>query len=164
MNVIALDPTAGAPPEPDWTKEVPGRSKAAAAERVAASQYWGVVVRELRSVNRLALVNGHAIKRLVLAWLIYDRAAAQVARSGPVVKAPKTGTPMHSPWYTAMTQAGKTAATIEAELAITPRSRGDGDPIPTPPRPARNPYLSRSGLPSPPPPSPTNEDEPDASA
>lgn len=135
MNVVTLDPNAGDPPEPNWTAAIPGRSQAAQAERLEASRYWGVVVRELRSVDRLATVNGHAVKRLVIAWILYDRAALQVAKTGPVIKAPKTGTPMHSPWYTAMTQAGKTAATIEAELAITPRSRGDGDPIPTPKRP-----------------------------
>ena len=166
MNVVTLDPAAADPPEPDWTRELPGRSQAIQAERIAASRYWGTIVRELRGVNRLAIVNGHAMKRLVVAWLIYDRAQAQVARSGPVVKAPKTGTPMHSPWFTAMTQAGKTAATIEAELAITPRSRGDGDPVPAPPRQrptGADRYLRTRQTPTLPP--PTNDgDEPDASA
>ena len=168
MNVFTLDPAASDPPEPDWSRELPGRSLAIQAERVAASRYWGTIVRELRSVNRLALVNGHAIKRLVVAWLMYDRAAAQIAKTGPVVKAPKTGTPMHSPWFTAMTQAGKTAATIEAELAITPRSRGDGDPIPVAPRPrttGADRYLARSKD-TPRLPGPTGDDDggPDAAA
>lgn len=161
MNVVTLDPAAGDPPEPDWTKELPGRSQAVAAERVAASRYWGVIVRELRGVNRLAIANGHAIKRLVVAWLLYDRAAAQVAKLGPVVKAPKTGTPMHSPWFTAMTQAGKTAATIEAELAITPRSRGDGDPVPNGPRKlptGADRYLHRNRGPVLPPPTNDGDD------
>lgn len=149
MNVVTLDPTAGDPIEPDWSATIPGRSKVAQADRLAATQYWGTIIRELRGVNRLATVNGHAVKRLVLAWLTYDRAAAQVARTGPVVKAPRTGTPMHSPWYTAMIQAGKTAATIEAELAITPRSRGDGDPIPAVARP-RNTGADRYLAPRPP--------------
>ena len=82
MNVVTLDPGAADPPEPDWTRELPGRSKAIAAECVVASGYWGTVVRELRGVGRLAIVNGHAIKRLVVAWLLYDRAAAQVAKTG----------------------------------------------------------------------------------
>ena len=93
-------------------------------------------------------------------------AAAQVAKTGPIVKAPKTGTPMHSPWFTAMLQAGKTAATLEAELAITPRSRGDGDPVPSPPRSrpiGAERYLSRNRLPALPP-VPTNGNEPDATA
>lgn len=166
MNVVTLDPAAGDPPEPDWTKELPGRSRAIAAERIAATRYWGIVVRELRGVNRLAIVNGHAIKRLVVAWLTYDRAAAEVAKTGPVMKAPKTGTPMYSPWFTAMTQAGKTAATIEAELAITPRSRADGDPVPSAPRPrptSADRYLTR-GRPQLLPPADHNGDEPDATA
>lgn len=166
MNVITLDPAAADPPEPNWVRELPGRSQAIQAERVTASRYWGTIVRELRGVNRLAIVNGHAIKRLVIAWLLYDRAMVQVAKTGPIVKAPNTGTPMHSPWFTAMIQAGKTAATIEAELAITPRSRGDGDPIPTPARSrptGADRYLSRNRSPALPPATQDGED-PDASA
>ncbi|UUL82228.1 P27 family phage terminase small subunit [Sphingomonas qomolangmaensis] len=134
MNVVTLDPQPADLPEPDWQIEFPGQSKLALATRTTASRYWGTVVRELRGANKLAVANAHAIKRLVLAWMIYDRAALEVARSGPIVPAPKTKTPMHNPWFTAMTQAGKTAASIEAELTITPRSRDAGGELPAPPR------------------------------
>lgn len=135
MTVLTLDPTEGAPPEPDWRSEFPGRAQSVLADRVEASRLWGVAVRELRGTDKLAAANAHAVKRLVLAWIAYDRAAREVARKGAVVKAPKTGTPMHSPWWSTMIQAGKMAAQLEAELTISPRSRDDGGTIPRPPRP-----------------------------
>jgi hypothetical protein len=160
LNVITLDAAAGTPAEPDWSREFPGRSKAMEAERVTASEYWGAITRELRSLNRLALVNGHSVKRLVVAWIMYDRAAAQVAKSGAVLKSPRTGTPMHSPWFTVMIQAGKMAASIETELAISPRARDDGAPIPAPPRPrtGADRYLRGGNLL---PPAPPSDDKPE---
>ena len=136
MNVVVLDPLNGAPPEPDWFVELPGRSKSVQADRVKASAYWGTVVRELQSANKLAAANAHSIKRLVHAWIIWDRAAFQVARYGAIVPAPKTKTPMHNPWHAAMLQAGKMASMIETELSINPANRSKGGTVPKPPRPA----------------------------
>jgi P27 family predicted phage terminase small subunit len=145
MSVITLDHFANDPTEPTWTAEIPGRSRAAIAERQAAGEYWRTIVRELRGTNKLALANAHAIKRLTLAMIIYDRALIQVAKHGPVIAAPKTGTPMHNPWFTVMIQAGKTVTTLESDLTITPRSRDDGGAVPPPPRKptGSDRYLSR---------------------
>lgn len=146
MNIVTLDQFADGPPEPNWMLEIPGRSMAVQAERIQASQYWGAVIRDLRGADRLSSANEHAIKRLVHAYILYDRAARQVARRGSIIAAPKTRTPMHNPWARVMTQAAKTAQNLESELTISPLNRGKGGKVPPPPKPRGTVpnYLKRS--------------------
>lgn len=134
MSLEVIEGGDGTPAEPDWSAVFPGRTTAIAADRAAAARYWAATVTELRGAEKLATVNGHAIQRLVIAYVLYDRAAAHVAKDGAVVPAPKTGTPMHSPWYTAMRAADRMATGIEAELTIAPRRRASGGKVPRPRR------------------------------
>ena len=162
MSVIVLH--RDLPAEPDWSREIVGRSKAVATEREAASGYWGVIVRHMNDAQTLAPTNVHAVKRLVMAWLTYDRAMAHVARHGAVVPAPRTKTPMHNPWFAVTVQAGKMAATLEAELGLAPRTRDDVAKVPTPRRPTGSDrYLTkdRPSRPAPPPPAISSEDDGD---
>lgn len=109
--------------EPDWrlllTDDI---------EVQAAGQYWRAVTNEMRDRGTLAASNRHAIQRLVIAYLTYDRASREVAEHGPVTK-PKRGNPKAiarlSPYFTAMREAGADAATLEAELGLSPRRRGN---------------------------------------
>jgi len=75
----------------------------------------------------LAAANGHSIQRLVCAYLMFDRMYREVAETGVVMK-PRRGNSKAiarvSPYFTAMREAGSDAATIEAELGISPRRRG----------------------------------------
>ena len=71
-----------------------------------------------------------------------DRAAFEVMKNGAVVAAPKTGTPMHSPWRTAMRSADRMATQTESELCLSPRRRADGGTV----QPKRKPSASDAYL------------------
>lgn len=92
----------------------------------AAGEYWRAVTTELRERSLLAPANRHAIQRLVLAYIFYDRAAREVAENGAVTK-PRRGNTKAiarlSPHFTAMREAASDAATLEAELGLAPRRR-----------------------------------------
>ena len=92
----------------------------------AAAEYWRAVTTELRERSLLAPANRHAIQRLVLAYVIYDRSSRIVAEQGAVTK-PKRGNAKAiarlNPHFTAMREAGSDAATLEAELGLAPRRR-----------------------------------------
>jgi P27 family predicted phage terminase small subunit len=130
MTMKLIDGGLGVPEEPDWTSIFRGRSQAVANDRRRAAEYWHNAITELRGADKLALSNGHAIQRLVFAYVLWDRAAAEVARQGAIIPAPKTKTPMHNPWTTAMTIAAKMASAVETELTLTPRHRGSGGKVP----------------------------------
>lgn len=134
--------SAGRPPEPDWQKLFPGKTAATVADRENASRYWTDAADELQRGDKLSITNAHALQRLVIAYVTYDRAAREVARHGAIVPAPKTKTPMHSPHWTAMQGASRMATAIETELTISPRRRGDGGKIAKPRKPgAADSYL-----------------------
>lgn len=92
----------------------------------AASEHWRRIIGELTTRELLAQVNGHAIQRLVLAYVIYDRAAREVASTGAVLK-PRRGNSKAiarvSPHFTVLREAASDAAQIEAELGLAPRRR-----------------------------------------
>lgn len=92
----------------------------------AATEYWRAVTTELRERSLLAPANRHAIQRLVLAYVVYDRSSRIVAEQGAVTK-PKRGNAKAiarlNPHFTAMREAGADAATLEAELGLAPRRR-----------------------------------------
>lgn len=134
MTLELIEGGVGIPAEPDWKDLLPGRGVTIVADRERAAQYWSTVVAELRAAEKLAVVNGHAIQRLVTTYILYDRAALQVAKNGAIIPAAKTGTPMHSPWWTAMRAADRMASGIEAELTITPRRRASGGKVARPKR------------------------------
>lgn len=120
-DVIEIEGGDGVPPEPNW-RTIFGR----AADREAAASYWRDVVSELRGAEKLAVANAHSIKRLVVAYVMYDLSAKEVARSGPVIKAAKTGVPTYNPWWSTMSNADSQAAALEKALCVSPRDRGTG--------------------------------------
>ena len=120
-DVITIDGGDGVPPEPRW-QAIFGRK----ADREAAAEYWKSIVSELRTVEKLANANAHAIKRLVVAYVTFDLSAREVLRMGPVMKAKKTGVPSYNPWWTTMSNAASQASALEKELCISPRDRGTG--------------------------------------
>ena len=120
-DVIAIDGGDGTPPEPNW-RTIFGR----AGDREAAAAYWREILSEVRSAEKLTVANGHSIKRLVVAYVTYDISAREVLKSGPVIKAKKTGVPTYNPWWTTMSNADSQAKALEKELCISPRDRGNG--------------------------------------
>lgn len=111
----------GVPPEPNW-RGIFGR----APDREAASSYWKSIISEMRGAEKLAVANSHAIIRLVVAYVTFDQSAKEVVKSGPVIKAKKTGVPTYNPWWTTMSNAASQAQALEKELCISPRERGAG--------------------------------------
>lgn len=95
-------------------------------EQQAAHDHWRRITVEMRERETLAASNAHAIQRLVIAYILFDRCSREVAEAGAVLK-PKRGNPKSiarlSPHFTAMREAGSDAASLEAELGIAPRRR-----------------------------------------
>ncbi|MEG3089605.1 P27 family phage terminase small subunit [Sphingomonas sp. PB4P5] len=120
-DIIALEGGDGLPPEPNWVRYF-GRK----ADRDAASEHWKRIVAEMRSAEKLAVANTHAIQRLVVAYVSYDLAAKTVAKMGPVIPAPKTKVPTYNPWWTVQSNAASQAEALEKQLCISPRDRGTG--------------------------------------
>jgi len=121
MNLTPIDGTGAIVPEPSWqlllTDEL---------ELAAASEHWRRITTELKDRDLLAPANAHALQRLVLAYIVFDRCARDVAENGAVTK-PKRGNPKAiarlSPYFTAMREAGSDADRQEQELGISPRRR-----------------------------------------
>lgn len=120
MNVI--EGTGSIVVEPDWESLFSD-----VLEIAAAKEHWRIVTTELKDRQLLAAANGHSIQRLVCAYLMFDRMYREVAETG-VVSKPRRGNNKAiariSPYFTAMREAGSDAATLEAELGISPRRRG----------------------------------------
>lgn len=108
-------------PEPHWSMLLTDP-----LEIEAAGDHWRRVTAEMRDRNTLAATNGHAIQRLVLAYVLYDRCSRQVAEHGAVTQ-PKRGVKSAiarvSPHFTAMRETASDAASLEAELGLSPRRR-----------------------------------------
>lgn len=120
-DLVEIQGGEGVPPEPNWRKTF-GR----AADREAAAAYWRSIISEMRAAEKLAVANSHAITRLVVAYVTYDISAREVLKTGPVIKAKKTGVPSYNPWWTTMSNAASQAQALEKELCISPRDRGAG--------------------------------------
>jgi P27 family predicted phage terminase small subunit len=120
MDVI--EGTGAIVPEPDWESLFSD-----VLEIAAAKEHWRIITTELRDRHLLAAANGHAIQRLVCAYLMHDRMYRHVAEAGPVMK-PRRGNSKAiariSPYFATMREAGSDASTLEAELGISPRRRG----------------------------------------
>lgn len=119
MNVI--EGTGEIVVEPDWADYLKF-----AAEKTQAAEHWRAITAEMRGRNILAPGNAHAIIRLVLTYIVHDRAAIEIGKAGAVMK-PKRGNPKAiarvSPHYTVMKEAAAAAASMEAELGLSPRRR-----------------------------------------
>ena len=123
-EVIAIDGGDGVPPEPNW-RSIFGR----AGDRESAAAYWRSIISEMRGAEKLAVANSHSIVRLVVAYVTFDLSAKEVLKSGPVMKAKKTGVPTYNPWWTTMSNAASQAQALEKELCISPRERNSGGKV-----------------------------------
>lgn len=120
MNVV--ENTGAVVPEPDWDALFND-----VLEQAAAREHWRVITTELRERSLVAPGNAHALQRLVVAYVLYDRSAREVAENGAVTK-PKRGNARAiartSPHFTVMREAASDAAILEAEFGLSPRRRG----------------------------------------
>lgn len=128
MTLEALPGAGGDIEEPDWSALIPDKGKAAAGRndtwREYAHREWMRTTAALRGAGTLSAENRHQIQRLVIAYVRYDRAAAEFFRVGLITKAPRTGVAMVNIIQSEMRQADSDATTAEMELGIPPRRRG----------------------------------------
>jgi P27 family predicted phage terminase small subunit len=117
MAFETIDGGSGAPEQPAWQLLFSGADECAAAQ-----SYWSTIVATMRAAETLSVANGHAIKRLVVAAIVYDRASAAVARDGAVRRV--KGVDRKSPQWALMKQSAEMCARIEAELGLPPVRRG----------------------------------------
>ncbi len=122
MTLTSIDGSGALVVEPIWSHLFTD-----VLEQAAAKEHWRIVTTELKERQLLAAANGHSLQRLVCAYIMFDRMYREVAENGAVTK-PRRGNskaiPRISPYFTAMREAGADAATLEAELGISPRRRG----------------------------------------
>ncbi|MFA7505283.1 MAG: P27 family phage terminase small subunit [Burkholderiaceae bacterium] len=108
--------------EPNWSKLLTER-----AERDAARRHWKRVTAEMQALETLSAANGHALQRLVLAYIVYDRCSLLVATEG-VVTTPAADNPKAiarlSVYFKAQSEAEKTAERLEQQLGLSPGRRG----------------------------------------
>ncbi|HEY0116278.1 MAG TPA: P27 family phage terminase small subunit [Allosphingosinicella sp.] len=108
--------------EPKWAQLLPDKG-----ERAAAQEQWRAIAAEMRERETLSAANSHALLRLVLAYVVYDRCSIKVAIDGLVTE-PKADNPKAiarlSIHYKAMAEAEKTAERLEAQLGLSPGRRG----------------------------------------
>lgn len=145
MSVISFDGTGEIVPEPDWESLFSD-----VLEIAAAREHWRVITTELRDRQLMAPGNGHALQRLIVAYVIYDRALREVAEHGAVSK-PKRGNSRAiartSPHFTVMREAASDAAVLEQEFGLSPRRRAAATKVPNgkkAPRAADS-YLAKKG-------------------
>lgn len=114
--------TVGGILEPDWARLLPDKD-----ERAAASEHWRRIAGEMDELQILSASNGHALQRLVMAYLVYDRCSREVAVGG-LVTAKNPDNPKSierlNIHYKAMREAENTAQRLENELGLTPGKRG----------------------------------------
>ncbi|MEK9211377.1 phage terminase small subunit P27 family [Sphingomonas sp. 2378] len=128
---MARKPTRAAPAEPpvdetivaqpDWPALLPN-----ADEQAVARGHWRRIVQEMMSREILSSSNGHALQRLVLAYIVYDRCSREVAATGLVTEANKENSKAIdrlSIYYKAMREAETTAERLEAQLGLSPGRR-----------------------------------------
>jgi hypothetical protein len=117
MTFEAIDGGDGTPEQPDWCLLFSG-----ADECAAATAHWSTITSAMRAAETLSVANGHAIKRLVIAQIVFDRACAAVARDGAVRRV--KGVDRRNPQWMLVKQSAEMCAGIEAELGLPPVRRG----------------------------------------
>jgi P27 family predicted phage terminase small subunit len=92
----------------------------------AAREHWRVITTELKDRALMSAGNAHALERLIVAYVLYDRSLREVAEHGAVTK-PKRGNSRAiartSPHFSAMRELASDAAVLEQEFGLSPRRR-----------------------------------------
>lgn len=108
--------------EPVW-KIVTAPEWAAGVEQLA-SEKWRELEPVMRELGTLGPENAGALEMLCVQYARWRLAEAQVAKLGPVIRAPVTGVPMHNPYLSTANQAADRFIKLAAELGLTPAMRG----------------------------------------
>lgn len=119
-----INPNAAGPAEPAWSALYKTK-----VDQETAHQIWTDVVAEMTAATTLSITNGPMMRRYVMFQVEFERQARSVSKLGVIRKAKKTKVPMIHPAWSIMKQAAEAAATLEAELALSPRRRNNGGKV-----------------------------------
>ncbi len=108
--------------EPDWRLVAMPDWGDGAAELAQAK--WRELERELALIGTLGPENADALEMLCVQYARWKMAEAQVSKLGPIIRAPKTGVPMHNPYLPVANAAADRYLKLAAELGLTPAMRG----------------------------------------
>jgi P27 family predicted phage terminase small subunit len=103
--------------EPDWRQLLKKKNEIA-----LATAHWARITSEMEERQILAPSNAHAIQRLVLAYINYDRCSAEVAKAGAVLQPKADNTraiARLSPHFNAQKAASAEAERLEAQLGLS---------------------------------------------
>lgn len=77
----------------------------------------------LQSAGVLTRMDQLALAMLCESWSAWRDATNKVKKYGPLIKSPKTGIPMLSPYYIVMHRSHEQVRSLLAEFGMTPSSR-----------------------------------------
>jgi hypothetical protein len=109
----------GAATQPDLTEPSWGEVLSAPEERQAAGSYWQQVTAALRANRTLEPKLSHAVLRLVVTYIVCDRASAAVMRAG---------SPVDTHAWAVQLAASQLASQIEGDLGLSPCRHDRGFP------------------------------------
>jgi P27 family predicted phage terminase small subunit len=131
--------TSGRKPKPTWLKIVTGNPGhrplnvdepqlvGNLAEMAAPAWFSELQRAEWDRVLRDAPYLKNADRDILVAYCVavslYAESVQKVAQFGMLVKAPATGTPMNSPYYTALNKQARMIKELGSELGLSPASR-----------------------------------------
>jgi len=116
MTFEAIDGGLNVPDHPDWSLLF-----SADQERAAAARHWSAITAAMRGADTLSAANGAAIKRLVTAAIVYERASVAVMRDGAIRRV--RGVDRKNPNWMVMRQASEMCSSLEGELGLSPAKR-----------------------------------------
>lgn len=89
-----------------------------------ASAQWRALEAELAALGVLGPENAPILEMACVQYAKWKMAEAQVARLGPILRAPGTGVAMHNPYLSVANAAADRYIKLAAELGLTPAMRG----------------------------------------
>jgi P27 family predicted phage terminase small subunit len=116
MSFEAIEGDRDLPEQPNWRLLF-----SVVDECAAAAKHWTVIVAAMRVADTISRANGASIKRLVLAQIVYDRAALAVMREGAIRRVKSVD--RKNPNFMVMRQASEMCSALEAELGLSPAKR-----------------------------------------
>ena len=84
---------------------------------------WDIVTQQLFDAGMMTSMDGHIVAQYCDAFELFSDAVKNLKKHGPIVKAPKTGTPMQSPYLSVVNKAKDQMHKYLVELGMTPSAR-----------------------------------------
>lgn len=119
MTADIVTPDFGGVEEPAWPEMIDD-----ALDIELARELWTQAVAEMRHAGTLSPVNGLALKRYVLAAVVYDRAARDVFERGATISRSGKQPPAWNLNWSVLKDANAMMESAEDKLGLSPRRRG----------------------------------------